>query len=190
MTQQVRNVRVLIGSLRKASFSRRLAVALGRLAPPALRLAELPLRPLSIYDQDDEASPPEPWRVFRHEVKAADALLFVTPEYNRSIPSVMKNAIDVGSRPRGHAAFAGKPSAVISCSPGVLGGVCANQHLRQSLMCMDVPVMAGPEVYLGGVDKVIDEEGGVGVDSTRELLTLFMQHFSEWVERNGRFAEP
>jgi chromate reductase len=186
MTQQVYDVRVLIGSLRKGSFSRRLAVALGHLAPASLRLSELPLRPLSIYDQDDEAAPPEPWRAFRQEVKAADALLFVTPEYNRSVPSVLKNAIDVGSRPKGQAAFNGKPSAVISCSPGVLGGVCANQHLRQSLMCMDVPVMAGPEVYLGGVDKVIDEAGQVGVDSTRDLLALFMQRFAEWIARNAR----
>lgn len=183
-SDRVYNVGVLVGSLRKASFSRRLAVALQDLAPPSMQFHMIDIGGLSFYNQDEEtATPPASWVAFRKAVRESDALLFVTPEYNRSIPGVLKNAIDVGSRPKGQAAFAGKPSAVISNSPGVIGGFGANHALRQNLMCMDVPVMAGPEAYIGGIEKVLGESGGIANDTSREFLKQFMQRFATWAER-------
>ncbi len=137
------NVGVLIGSLRKASFSRKLALALRDNAPSTLRLNVIEIGAMPLYNYDDEPVPPEPWLTFRQQVKAADALLFVTPEYNRSIPSALKNAIDVGSRPKGSSVYDAKPAAVISLSPGALGAFGANHHLRQCLMCLNVRRDAG-----------------------------------------------
>ena len=187
MTPQARNVGVLVGSLRKASHSRRLAHALAALAPPTLAFHPIELGAMSLYNQDDEtSSPPQPWTAFRDDIRRCDALLFVTPEYNRSIPSVLKNAIDVGSRPKGSAAWDAKPAAIVSNSPGVLGGFGANHHLRQCLMCVNVAVMPAPEAYIGGVDKLFDDEGAISNPTTRDFLTQFMQRFADWVERYGR----
>jgi chromate reductase len=188
MDNPVRNVGVLVGSLRKAAYSRKLALALPPLSPPSLRLSIIEVGALSLYNQDDEAAPPAPWVAFRDAVRRADALLFVTPEYNRSIPSPLKNAIDVGSRPKGASVFDWKPAAVIGLSPGVLGAFGANQHLRQCLMCLNVAAMPAPEAYIGGADKLFDEAGAVGVESTRQFLQAFMTRFADWVERNGRFG--
>ena len=183
-SNKVYNVGVLVGSLRKGSFSRRLAVALQGLAPPSLKFNTIDIGGLSFYNQDEEtATPPKSWVEFRKAVRDSDALLFVTPEYNRSIPGVLKNAIDVGSRPKGQAAYAGKPSAVISNSPGAIGGFGANHALRQNLMCMDVPVMAGPEAYIGGIEKMLGEGEGIANETSREFLEKFMQRFATWVER-------
>jgi chromate reductase, NAD(P)H dehydrogenase (quinone) len=176
-------VGVLVGSLRKASFSRRMAMALHHLAPPHLRLSVIEIGAMPLYNQDDEAAPPEPWLGFRARVKAADALLFVTPEYNRSIPAVLKNAIDVGSRPKGSSVFDAKPAAVISLSPGVLGAFGANHHLRQCLMCLNVATMPAPEAYIGGADKLFGDDGSIVVDSTRQFLDTFMQGFARWIAR-------
>jgi chromate reductase len=188
MQTRVRYVGVMVGSLRKASWSRRLALALGELSPPSLRLSFIEIGQMALYNQDLETdSPPAPWVAFRAEVRRAHALLFVTPEYNRSIPSALKNAIDVGSRPKGSSVYDGKPAAVISTVPGVLGGFGANHHLRQCLMCLNVATMPAPEAYIGGVDKLFDESGALVVESTRQFLQVFMQRFGEWVERNGRF---
>jgi chromate reductase, NAD(P)H dehydrogenase (quinone) len=189
MMNPARDVGVLVGSLRKASFSRRLAHALAALAPPTLAHRVIDIGALPLYNQDDEASPPAAWTAFRGEVKRCDALLFVTPEYNRSIPSALKNAIDVGSRPKGSSVWDFKPAAVISASPGVLGAFGANHHLRQCLMCLNVATMPAPEAYIGGVDKALDEQGGIAVASTREFLETFMRRFADWVERNGRFGD-
>ena len=187
MNVEARKVAVLVGSLRKDSHSRRLAQALAALSPPTLAYRPIELGAMPLYNQDLEtASPPEAWTTFRREVVASDALLFVTPEYNRSIPSVLKNAIDVGSRPKGGSVWNAKPAAVVSNSPGAIGGFGANHHLRQCLMCLNVATMAGPEAYIGGVDKLFDEQGGVANPTTREFLTQFMQRFADWVERNVR----
>jgi chromate reductase, NAD(P)H dehydrogenase (quinone) len=181
------NVRVLVGSLRAGSYSRRMAHVLAKLAPEPLALSTIEIGAMPLYNQDLEAAPPESWNAFRRDIKAADALLFVTPEYNRSIPSALKNAIDVGSRPKGAAVWTGKPAAVISVSPGVLGAFGANHHLRQCLMCLFVPTMPAPEAYIGGVDKLLTDDDDIGVAASREFLLQFMRAFADWV---ARFIPP
>ena len=146
---KIHKVAVLVGSLRKASINRKLALALAELAPPSLQLQLVEIGDLPLYDEDIDVSPaPEAYSRFREQVRGADALLFVTPEYNRSIPAPMKNAIDVGSRPYGQSVFSGKPGAVLSASPGAIGGFGANHHLRQCLVFLDVYVLQQPEAIL------------------------------------------
>jgi chromate reductase len=177
------NVCVLVGSLRKASFSRMLANALISLAPSSLQLDIVEIGQLPFYNQDLETNPPPaPWATFRQRVKAADAVLFVTPEYNRSVPAVLKNALDVGSRPYGSSVWDRKPGAIVSSSPGAIGGFGANHHLRQSLVFLNVPTMQQPEAYLSHVDKLFDEQGKVASDGTRKFLQDFMQAFAKWIE--------
>jgi len=185
MTTQ-RNVAVLVGSLRKASFSRKMAKALAAVAPENLKLQIIEIDDLPPYDEDAEtASPPAPWVRFRDEVRAADAVLFVTPEYNRSVPGFLKNAIDVGSRPYGKSVWSGKPGAVVSVSPGLLGAFGANHHLRQSLVFLDVPAMQQPEAYIGGAAGLFDDAGNLINDGTRTFLTKFMTAFAAWIEANS-----
>ena len=155
-----KNVAVLVGSLRKGSLNRKLALALIALAPPDLTLKIVEIGELPLYDQDPtKPTPPAAWVEFREAIAAADAVLFVTPEYNRSVPGALKNAIDVGSRPYGKSAGDGKPGAVISVSPGAIGGFGANHHLRQSLVFLNVPTLQQPEAYIGNADKLFDEDG-------------------------------
>jgi chromate reductase len=181
----VYNVAVLVGSLRKESINRKLANALIALAPPSLQLQIVEIGELALYNEDiDGATPPPAYSTFRARVKAADALLFVTPEYNRSVPAPMKNAIDVGSRPYGQNAFAGKPGAVISASPGALGGFGANHHLRQSLVCLDVPVLPVPEAYLGGAGHYFDDAGKLN-ENIQTLLKKFIDAFALWVAKQA-----
>jgi len=181
----VRHVAVIVGSLRRDSINRKMAHALAALAPPALALAEVPIGDLPHYNSDLDEIPPPAWTTFRERIAAVDAVLFVTPEYNRSVPGVLKNALDVGSRPAGRSAFNGKPGAVVSVSPGAIGGFGANHHLRQSLAHMNVPTLAHPEAYIGGAGKLFDEKGAITVDATREFLTRFMAAFAQWIERNA-----
>ena len=180
------NVAVIVGSLRKGSFNRQVAHALAELAPPGLKLEIVEIGQLPLYNQDSDESPPAAFTEFRDRIKAADALLFVTPEYNRSMPGVLKNALDVGSRPYGHNAWDGKPGAVVSASIGAVGGFGANHHLRQCLAYLNVPTLAQPEVYLGTVDKVLDQNGKLTDDGTRKHLTKFMEAFTRWVRANAR----
>ena len=181
-----RTVAVLVGSLRKESFSRKVANAVAEVAPATLRFTHIDIGALPHYNQDlDPDSPPAAWVTFRDAVRAADAVLFVTPEYNRSVPGVLKNAIDVGSRPYGKSVWSGKPGGVISVSPGAIGAFGANHHLRQSLVFLNVPAMQQPEAYIGGVDKMFDAGGKLTNDSTREFLGKFAAAFSAWVERNA-----
>jgi chromate reductase len=182
---EVRSVAVVVGSLRKAAFSRRVAKALAALAPESLKLEIAEIRQLPHYDQDadDEGTPPPEWVAFRDRIRAADAVLFVTPEYNRSVPGVLKNAIDVGSRPYGKSAWSGKPAAVVSVSPGAMGGFGANHALRQSLVFLDMPVLQQPEGYLGGVAKWFDAEGRLTDQSARDFLTKFAAAFAAWIDR-------
>jgi chromate reductase len=181
-----RTVAVLVGSLRKESYNRKLANALATLVPSSLKLEIVEIGSLPLYNQDEDASPPAPWVSFRQQVKAADAVLFVTPEYNRSVPGALKNAIDVGSRPYGHSAWDGKPGAVISASPGAIGGFGANHHLRQSLVFLNVPAMQMPEAYISGVDKLFDAEGKLTNPGTREFLQKFANAFAAWVELHSK----
>lgn len=184
-----RDVAVMVGSLRRDSINRKVAHALIELAPASLKLGIVELGKLSFYNQDDEANPPAPWQQFRERIRAADAVLFVTPEYNRSFPGVLKNALDVGSRPYGKSAWDGKPGAVVSASPGAIGGFGANHHLRQCLVFVNVPTMAQPEAYLGGADKLFDAGGKLSNDGTREFLRGFLRAFESWTAANARPAE-
>jgi len=179
----VRKIAVIVGSLRKDAFSRRVADALRVLQPAGLDLQVVEIRDLPLYNQDSEAPPPAAWTAFRDAVRATEGVIFVTPEYNRSMPAAIKNAIDVGSRPYGSSVWSGKPCAVVSNSPGAIGGFGANQHLRQCLVFLDMPVLQQPEMYLGGVDKLVEAGGKVASDSARELFTKFLAAYAAWVER-------
>src|SRR4051812_34818938 len=181
-----KNVAVLVGSLRKGSLNRKLALALIAMAPPSLALKIVEIGQLPLYNQDTDEAPPATWTDFRKTIAGSDAVLFITPEYNRSVPSALKNAIDVGSRPYGKSAWAGKPGAVISVSPGVIGGFGANHHLRQSLVFLNVPVLQQPEAYIGGAGELFDDAGKIKNEGTRGFLQKFMQAFDAWVSANTK----
>jgi len=176
-------IAVLVGSLRKESFNRKTANALVDLAPESLSFDFLEIGNLPLFNQDLEDTPPQEWEDFRKQIKAADGLLFLTPEYNRSVPGVLKNAIDVGSRPYGQNSFDGKPGAVVSVSIGNISGFGANHHLRQSLVFLNVPTLAQPEVYLGDAGSLFDDTGKLTSEDTRKFLRSFMETFSKWVEK-------
>jgi len=177
-------VAVIVGSLRKGSFSRLVAKAIVSLAPPELSFTFVEIGALSLYNQDlDTADPPETWKQFRAQVKAADAVLFVTPEYNRSVPGPLKNAIDIGSRPYGHSAFDKKPAAVVSVSPGALAAFGANHHLRQSLTFLNMPTMQQPEAYIGGAGGLFDDDGKPKTEATTTFLRSFAGAFATWISK-------
>src|SRR6266481_9469554 len=182
---KVRNVAVIVGSLRKDSINRKVANALTELAPASLKLSVVDIGHLPIYNQDGDENPPAAWTQFRGRIKAADAVLFVTPEHNRSVPAALKNALDIGSRPYGKSAWSGKPGAVVSTSPGATGAFGANHHLRQSLVFLNVPAMPQPEAYIGGADKLFDANGRLVNDATRKFLQGFMQAYAAWIEANA-----
>jgi chromate reductase, NAD(P)H dehydrogenase (quinone) len=181
-----RNVAVFVGSLRKESFNRKTANALIAMAPPPLRLTIHEIGQLPLYNQDlDTDTPPAEWMAFRDGVRGMDALLFITPEYNRGVPGALKNAIDVGSRPREQNVFNGKPGGVISVSPGAIGGFGANHALRQSLVFVNVPTMQQPEAYIGNAAKLFDDQGKLSDESARGFLQKFLQAFAQWIEVNA-----
>lgn len=177
-------VGVMVGSLRAQAYSSQLAAAIVTLGAAKLDASIIDWSPLSIFDQDLEPAPPPPWQTFRGEIRSCDAILFVTPEYNRSIPGGLKNALDVGSRPYGQNAWRGKPAAVVSNSPGKLGGFGANHHLRQVLAYLDMPVLAQPEMYLGQIDGLLGDDGAPKNDDTRALITTFVDAFAAWIARS------
>ncbi len=177
-------IAVLVGSLRKESFNRKMAKALMKLGPDSLNCEMIEIGGLPLYNQDLDDNPPTAWTEFRERIKKFDGILFVTPEYNRSVPAVLKNAIDVGSRPQGKSVWNGKPGAVVSVSPGAIGGFGANHHLRQSLVFLNVPAMQQPEAYIGNAASLFDEDGELVSDSTREFAGKFMQAFAAWVAIN------
>lgn len=177
------DVAVFIGSLRKLSLSRRLALELARLAPTGLQLEIAEIGDLPLYNQDiEDQGGCDSWTNFRDRVKRANALLFITPEYNRSVPAALKNAVDVGSRPYGKNVWAGKPAAVVSVSPGALGGFGANHHLRQALSSVGVSVMPQPEIYISGADKLFDADGKLANENTVTFLSGVMAGFGKWSE--------
>ena len=183
MTNGIFDVAVLVGSLRKESFNLKLAKAMQKVAPQNLKLEIIEIRDLPLYNEDSENPPPQAWTTFRDAVRPKDAVLFVTPEYNRSVPGGLKNAIDVGSRPYGESVFAKKPAAVASLTGGALGAFGANHHLRQSLVFLDMPALQQPELYLGGAAKMFDAEGNFVQESTKELVVKFLTEFAGWIER-------
>ena len=178
-----RKVAVIVGSLRKGSFNRRIARAAVETAPQSLSMETLEIGQLPLYNQDYDDNPPDQWVQFRQRLQAVDAVLFVTPEYNRSIPAPLKNALDVGSRPYGSSVWDGKPGAVISVSPGAIGGFGANQHLRQTFVFLNIPCMQQPEAYLGGADEGwFDADGRLTNESTRGFVQKFMDAYAVWIE--------
>jgi chromate reductase, NAD(P)H dehydrogenase (quinone) len=168
--EKMRDVAVIVGSLRKDSINRKMANALADVAPAGLKLSSIEIGQLPIYNQDGDENPPAEWTAFRERIGAADAVLFVTPEHNRSVPAVLKNAIDIGRRPYGKSAWSGKPGAVVSASLGGIGGFGADHHLRQSLVFLNVPAMAAqPEAYIGGADVLFDANGKLVNDGKTEI---------------------
>jgi chromate reductase len=177
-----KDVIIIVGSLRSEAFSRKTANALRELAPSSTQLEIVEIRGLPLYDPDIEDAPPPKWVDFRNQVRRADAVLFVTPEYNRSIPGALKNALDVASRLYGKSAWDGKPAAIVSVSPGALGAFGANHHLRQALVFLNMPTMQQPEVYVSRVGELFDESGRLTNESTRDFLRSFLEAFETWIE--------
>jgi len=178
-----RDVAVLVGSLRKESFNRKMAKALIAMAPPPLKLEIVEIGQLPLYNQDFDPDPPPEVPAFKRRIERADAVLFVTPEYNRSVPGVLKNAIDVGSRPSGKSAWNGKPAAVVSVSPGAIGAFGANHALRQSFVFLNMPALQR-EAYIGNAAKLFNDKGELVAEDTREFMSKFLQAFAQWIERN------
>jgi len=179
------SVAIVVGSLRKDSFNRKIATTFIKVAPPALKPEIVEIAELTFFNQDIEGNPPASWVAFKSKIKAADAVLFVTPEYNRSMPGVLKNAIDVASRPYGQSAWEGKPAGIISGSIGTGGGFGANHHLRQSLTYLNMPAMQQPEAYLGSLDECVDANGEL-IDKTRQFLVKFAEAFAIWVAQHTK----
>lgn len=175
-------IAVIVGSLRKESFNLKTAKALVALAPESLSLEIINIAYLPMFNEDLEAKPPKEWVAFKEQISAMDGLLFLTPEYNRSVPAVLKNAIDVGSRPYGKNSWDGKPAAIVSVSIGNISGFGANHHLRQSLVFVNVHTMAQPEAYIGGAAALFDEKGKLTNDSTKKFLKSFMEAFEKWIK--------
>jgi chromate reductase len=177
------DIAVIVGSLRKDSFNRRLANALVKLAPKEFSFSQPQIGDLPLYNQDDDATQPAATLRLKSEIAAAKGLIFVTPEYNRSMPGVLKNAIDHASRPYGKNAWAGKPAGVIGVSVGAAGTALAQQHLRNSLAYLDVPTMGQPEVFLQFKPGLFDDKGGIGQDS-RAFLQGWMDNYVAWVKKH------
>ena len=175
-------VGLVVGSLRRASFSAKVARALPGMAPSSLVFQDIPIVTLPLYNEDLEADVPPAWASFRSAVRESDALVFVTPEYNRSTPGGLKNAVDVGSKPYGQNCWNGKPAGVMGLSSGPLGGMAAAHHLRQALVTVNVAMLAHPEVYLSHAAKLFDEQGQL-VASTQDFLRAYLQAFEIWVKR-------
>jgi chromate reductase len=181
-----RRIAVVVGSLRKDSFNRKMAQALAALAPASLALEIVEIGQLPLYNQDDDAAPPAASATFKQQIAGADAVLFVSPEYNRSVPGVLKNAIDIASRPYGKSAWDGKPAAVMTVSPGAIGGFGANHHLRQSLVFLNMPTLQQPEAYVGSGGDLFDESGGLKKAETKSFLEKFLAAFAAWIERTAK----
>jgi chromate reductase, NAD(P)H dehydrogenase (quinone) len=178
-------IAVVVGSLRKDSLNRRLALALAGLAPQGFTFEQVRIDDLPPYNQDNDGNPPEPVRRLKNEIANAQGVLFVTPEYNRSIPGVLKNAIDHASRPYGQSAWAGKPAGVVGISIGQIGTAIAQQHLRNMLAYLDMPTLGQPEVFLQNHEGLLDDKGQIGKDSTKQFLQSWMDRYVEWVRRHA-----
>ena len=180
------SVVVIVGSLRKESFSLKIANALSKLAPDTLKLNVVTLHDISFFNQDLEANPPADWVAFREKLQKSHGVLFVTPEYNRSIPGVLKNAIDVGSRPYGRSSFLGKPIGIVSNSPGPLGGVSAAKHLQNILPGISGPIMGQPEIYLNGIGDAFDDKGHLTKEAVQKVLQQYIDAFAAFVEKHNK----
>jgi len=181
----MKKIGVIVGSLRKESWNRKLALALIKLAPSSLNMEIVEIASLPLYNQDpdDQGHPPKEWADYRERMKKLDGFLFVTPEYNRSIPAPLKNAIDVGSRPYGKSVWSGKPAAVVSASPGAIGGFGANQHLRQTFVFLDMPCMQQPEAYISHVDQLFDDKSNIKTKEAQDFLSKYIESYAKWVDK-------
>lgn len=177
-------IAVLVGSLRQESFNRKLANALVKLAPAGFELKQLRIDDLPLYNQDDDANPSDAATRLKDALNAANGVIFVTPEYNRSLPGVLKNAIDHASRPYGQSAWAGKPAGMLGVSVGAIGTACAQQHLRSILGYLDMPTLGQPEVFLQAKDGLFTDEGAIGEDS-RKFVQGWMDKYVEWVQQHS-----
>ncbi|MGG7440210.1 NADPH-dependent FMN reductase [Chryseobacterium arthrosphaerae] len=177
---------IIAGSLRRESFSKKIARALLPMVPQDFAFRIISIEDLPIYNQDfdDHDNVPESYIRFRDEIRSIDGIIFVTPEHNRSVPAALKNAIDVGSRPAGKNVWDGKPGAVFSNSPGNLSAFGANHHVRQSLVFLNIPVMQQPEVYLPHIDKVWDENGNLKDEKVKDFLQKAVDAYIEWFKKN------
>jgi len=178
-------IAVLVGSIRQDSINRKLANAMATLAPAEFSFKELEIGDLPLYNQDDDANPADSVKRLKAEISAAHGLLFVTPEYNRSIPGVLKNAIDHASRPYGQSAWAGKPAGILGASVGSTGTALAQQHLRNILAYLNVPTLGQPEVYLQIADGYFDEFGNFTNTDSRKFLLNWMAEYVDWVKRHS-----
>src|SRR5438093_645267 len=178
-------IAVIAGSLRKESFTLKVARALAKLAPASLKMEVITLHDISFFNQDLEANPPADWLSFREKLQTSNGVLFVTPEYNRSIPGVLKNAIDVGSRPYGKSSFLGKPTGIISNSPGALGGVSAAKHLQNILPRIAAPILGQPEIYLNGIGAASDDKGQLTKEAVQKVLQQYIDAFAAFIEKQN-----
>jgi chromate reductase len=176
----------IAGSLRKESFSLKVANALAKLAPASLKLDVVTLHGISFFNQDLEANPPADWLAFREKIQKSSGVLFVTPEYNRAIPGVLKNAIDVASRPYGKSSFLGKPTGIVSNSPGPLGGVNAAKSLQNILPGITGPILGQPETYLTMVGDAFDDKGNLTKEALQKVLEQYLAAFAAFVEKQHR----
>lgn len=184
-----RKVAVLVGSLRADSFTRAIAETVAELAKPRLECQFVSIADLPLYNPDlDTETPPAAWTRMRSEIASTEAVLFATPEYNRSIPGALKNALDVGSRPYGQSVWNRKPAAIVSVAPGMLGAFGANHHLRQPLVFLNMPVMQQPEAYISKAGDLLDPDGRVTREDTREFLKAFASAFADWIDQNASSA--
>jgi len=184
-----KKIAVVIGSLRKDSLNRKFAHEVIALAPSSLSLDIIEIGELAMYNEDLEGNgvtPPQAWTQFRDRIKEFDGVLFFTPEYNRSTPAALKNALDVGSRPYGSSVWSGKPAAIVSITPGATGAFGANHHLRQSMVFLDMPVLQQPEAYIGGAANLLGPDGKLNNDSTKQFLKKFIDAYAAWVETNAK----
>jgi chromate reductase len=177
------SIAVIVGSIRKESFTLKVAKALAKLAPDTLKLEVVTLNGISFFNQDLEATPPADWLAFREKLQQSNGVLLVTPEYNRSIPGVLKNAIDVGSRPYGKSSFLDKPTGIISNSPGPLGGVSAAKHLQNILPGISGPILGQPEIYLNNVGDAFDDKGNVTKESMQKVMQQYLEAFAAFAQK-------
>lgn len=177
-------VAVIVGSARTGSITRQVAEAMIALAPDELDCTVVEIAQLPMYNQDLDADPPVEWVAFRERMRGFDAVMFATPEYNRSMPALLKNAIDIGSRPYGHSVWSKKPAAVVSVAPGALGGFGVNHAVRQCLVFLDMPVLQQPEAYVGNAPKLFEADGSV-IEASRGYFAGIMAAFADWIRRTA-----
>lgn len=179
-----KKIGVFVGSMRKESYNQKIAKEISQMMPEDFEMKMIELGNLPIYNQDldDNGNPPQEWQDFRTRCKELDGFLFVTPEYNRSVPALLKNALDVGSRPYGQSVWDGKPGAIVSVSTGKISGFGANHHLRQTMVFLNVPMLQQPEAYVGNVDAILDAQGKINDEGTKKFLQSFADAFANWVK--------